>query len=98
MVYPPPQLPERKRSAIDALLAAGAATTVLDVKGAGPGAALGRLKDLTSRGEICMKSWVEQARVAAIIGSCPLSQASCRSGWYHFVRSQFDFFLVFSDL
>lgn len=64
-------------------------TDILDVRGCGPGAALRKLASVVPKDSIERREWLSRARAAAIIGSCPKSHNSLKSGvrnWIEFVR------------
>ena len=64
------------------------AQPLLDVRGCGPTAALGRLVDVVPVCPALREDWLQQARSAAVLGSCPRSRDSMRSGlrnWINFV-------------
>lgn len=63
-----------------------ASTTVLDVEGAGPLKALDRLQAAVPADAEGLQEWRQKARLAAILGSCPKSIASLRSGVRHWQR------------
>ncbi len=59
---------------------ADAPTTLLDVRGAKPWEALCRLRDTLPANSVDRKAWASRARIAAIMGSCPKSLDSFKSG------------------
>lgn len=64
-------------------------TTVVDVVGVKPLAALERLRCSLPADPEARLRWRDQAKVAAVMGSCPRSHASFRSGlrsWFEFVE------------
>ena len=63
-----------------ALELAAAPTTVLDVRGARPVEALQRLRLVIPKDAKGRREWFANARVAAIMGSCPKSRASFTAG------------------
>ena len=66
-----------------ALGADSASASVLDVSGATPLAALALLKANMPTDRV---AWRKKARVAAVLGSCPRSQSSYKSGVKHWVE------------
>ena len=57
-----------------------APTVLLDVKGAKPKEALKRLRhSIATEGED-QEGWIKRARIATVLGSCPKSHASFKSG------------------
>ena len=56
------------------------AADVIDIEGAGPLAALDRIRKKVPSDPVERAKWREGARVAAVLGSCPRSHSSMRSG------------------
>ena len=61
---------------------ADAPGTVLNVAGVGPSAAVQLLKLSMPKDALERQKWLDSARVAAIMGSCPKSKQSFVSGTY----------------
>ena len=55
-------------------------TTVLNIRGVKPLQALSRLADQLQGDPAKRADWLERSRIAAVLGSCPCSHASFRSG------------------
>ena len=56
------------------------ATYILDVEGAKPREALQRLREVVPQDSKSREEWRIKARVASVMGSCPRTHASFRSG------------------
>ena len=61
---------------------ASAPTSILDVGGATPTEAIRRLKRVLPVSEAERTEWAKRARIAAVMGSCPRSRASFKSGGF----------------
>ena len=57
-----------------------------DVSGLGPTAALEKLKESLPSDPAARASWMSESKVAAILGSCPRSRESFRSGLRNYIR------------
>ena len=57
-----------------------------DVSGLGPTAAIEKLKESMPSDSAAHARWLSEARVAAILGSCPRSRESFRSGLRNYIR------------
>ena len=53
---------------------------VLDIKGMGPNAAVQFMEEQIPVGEFARKQWLRYAKISAILGSCPKSRESFKSG------------------
>jgi len=58
----------------------------LDVTGLGPCAAIAALQRDLPLDEVGRKRWLQQAKVAAILGSCPKTRDSLRSGFNSWIK------------
>ena len=74
----------------DALALADTPSLMLDVSGRGPNDAIRLLRESLPQGMQDRALWQKRARVAAVLGSCPKTRASFRSGirnWVNFIGS-----------
>ena len=71
----------RRQALLERVVAkSGAPSVVLDVAGATPLAALSRLRAAVPVDSVARDDWRKKARLASVLGSCPRSQSSLRSG------------------
>ena len=61
-------------------------TQVLDIEGVKPRQALALLKQQLQGSPTRRTAWLDDARVAAVVGSCPRSRASFNSGCRHWIE------------
>ena len=61
-------------------------TPLLDVGGTKPQAALARLREQLPQNSVDREAWRKRARVTAVMGSCPRSLASFKSGLRHWLE------------
>jgi hypothetical protein len=79
----PQQLPKRLK------VIESSSQVVLEVKGARPLEALQRLKETLRGCPVAGAKWISDARVSAVLGSCPRSQKSFKSAlrhWLEFIK------------
>ena len=85
--HPAPAMPSMKRPRLEQVAALGdAQTTLLNVANARPMEALAMLERHLPEDSETRNQWSASARVAAVMGSCPRSLASLKSGLKHWIR------------
>ena len=94
-VFSAPHVPECASSSLpvstgvvaDFLNLADAPSTILNITGQGPNAAISTFRDALPASAADRKTWIRSARISAVLGSCPKSRKSFRSGltnWINF--------------